>query len=363
MNIININDNKLYYVGGIVRDELLGIESLDVDVVYEGNAIEFAKSLSETEILQINEPFGTVRVKLDGREIDIASTREETYKRKGHLPTVTKIGVPLKEDVKRRDFTINTLYKSVSTEEIIDLTGGLEDLKNKTIRVLHDKSFIDDPTRILSALKFATRFGFTIEPHTKKLQDDYLKNIDYDMCYKRIKKELIETFSLNSQSAFEIFINDRIYKLITTREVTLPKINIEKLINLYPVNNIWLVYVGVLGDLSRLPLTKAEQKILDDFNAIEKLHNDFEIYKAFEKVMPETILLYAILKDEKSAVKYLEELSRIKLSINGKDLQGIGLAPSPKYQEIFDYVLKLKLQSPNLSKAEEIEAVINYLDI
>lgn len=90
MNIININDNKLYYVGGIVRDELLGIESLDVDVVYEGNAIEFAKSLSETEILQINEPFGTVRVKLDGREIDIASTREETYKRKGHLPTVTK---------------------------------------------------------------------------------------------------------------------------------------------------------------------------------------------------------------------------------------------------------------------------------
>ena len=143
----------------------------------------------------------------------------------------------------------------------------------------------------------------------------------------------------------------------------MPKINIEKLINLYPVNNIWLVYVGVLGDLSRLPLTKAEQKILDDFNAIEKLHNDFEIYKAFEKVMPETILLYAILKDEKSAVKYLEELSRIKLSINGKDLQGIGLAPSPKYQEIFDYVLKQKLQSPNMSKTDEIEAVKNYLDI
>ena len=361
MNIININDNKLYYVGGVVRDELLGIESLDVDVVYEGNAIEFAKSLSEAEILQINGPFGTVRVKLDGREVDIASTRDEVYQRKGHLPTVTKIGVPLESDVKRRDFTINTLYKSVSTGEIVDFTGGREDLKNKTIRVLHDESFIDDPTRIIRALKFAVRFGFKLDKHTKKLQDDYLKNINYDMCYKRIKKELIETFNLNSQTAFETFIKDNIYKLVTEKKVSLPHVNIEKLINLYPVDNIWLVYAGVLGDLSRLPLTKTEQKILDDFSVTGKLKTDFEIYRAFEKVMPETILLYAILKDEKAAVKYLEKLRCIKLSINGKDLQEIGIAPSPEYQEIFDYVLKLKLKSPDMSKADEIKAARNYL--
>lgn len=394
MNIININDNKLYYVGGVVRDEILGIESLDVDVVYEGNSIEFAKNLNyfdspltlnpspargegnPVEILQINEPFGTVRVKLDGREVDIASTREEVYERKGHLPTITKIGCPLIDDVKRRDFTINTLYKSVSTGEIIDFTGGLEDLKNKTIRVLHDESFIDDPTRIIRALKFAVRFGFKLDKHTKKLQDDYLKNINYDMCYKRIKKELIATFNLNSQVAFDTFMKDKIYKLVTEKNVALPHTNIETLVTQYlpphppaapsPAggrreNHIWLVYAGVLGDLSRLPLTKTEQKILDDFSAIGKLKTDFETYKAFEKVLPETILLYAILKDKNAAVKYLDKLRHIKLSINGKDLQEIGIAPSPKYQEIFDYVLKLKLKTPEMSKNDEIKAARNYL--
>ncbi len=380
--------DKLYYVGGVVRDELLGFESLDTDLVYEGNAIEFAENITPhpsyghplpqgarenpIEILQINEPFGTVRVKIDGSEIDIASTREEIYERKGHLPTVTKIGCPLKDDVKRRDFTINSLYKSVTTGEIVDLTGGLEDLKNKTIRVLHDESFIDDPTRIIRALKFSVRFGFKLDKHTKKLQEDYLKNINYDMCYKRIKKELIETFNLNSQKAFETFIKDGIYKLVTEKKVSLPRVNIEKMVNKilkqvqddkvqeWNISNIWLIYAGVLGDLSRLPLTKTEQKILDDYNSIGKLKNDFEIYRAFEKVPPETVILYAILKDEKAAMRYFDKLRGIKISINGKDLQEIGIAPSPKYQEIFDYVLKEKLKNPDLSKNDEIKIARDY---
>lgn len=385
MNIINIKDteNKLYYVGGVVRDELLGIKSFDIDMVYNGDAIEFANNeILRQDILQINEPFGTVRVKIDGREVDIASTRKEIYERKGHLPTVTKIGCSLKEDSLRRDFTINALYKSVSTGEIIDPTGGLEDLKNKKIKVLHDKSFIDDPTRILRALKFSVRFGFELDEHTKKLQDEYLNNINYDMCYKRIKKELIETFNLNSQKAFETFINDGIYKLVTERDVALPQVNIEEILSAYSVIadldpqshsnntnaavyqtknnakiNLWLVYVGILGDLSRLPLTGNEQKILDDFNAIGSLHNDFEIYKAFEKVQPETILLYAILKDKYSAVKYLEKLRNIKIQINGNDLVQLGLKPSKKFSEIFDYVLRKKLENPNLTKEDELKLV------
>lgn len=388
MNIINIKDtsNKLYYVGGVVRDELLQIQSFDTDMVYEGDAIEFAKLLTQTysdfEIMQINEPFGTVRVKLNGHETDIASTRAEIYERKGHLPSVTKIGCSLNDDVKRRDFTINALYKSATSGEIVDITGGIEDLKNKKIRVLHDESFIDDPTRILRALKFSVRFGFELEEHTKKLQDDYLANINYDMCYKRIKKELIETFNLNSQAAFERFINDGIYKLVTTRDITLPPVNIEELINKYTgfltslrmtnksmnlnnilphndnfLNNIWLVYVGVLGDLSRLPLTKFEQKVLDDFNSIGELHNDFEIYKAFEKVAPETVLLYAVLKDNAAAMRYFDTLCHIKILINGEDLIKLGLKPSRKFNEIFDYVLEKKIENPNLTKQDEINLV------
>lgn len=125
--------------------------------------------------MQINEPFGTVRVKIEGREVDIASTRQEVYERKGHLPKVTKIGCTLKEDVMRRDFTVNTLAKSVSTGEIIDYTGGLEDIKTKTLRVLHDRSFIDDPTRILRALKFSIRFGFELDEHTKNFRTNTCK--------------------------------------------------------------------------------------------------------------------------------------------------------------------------------------------
>lgn len=377
MNIIKINDNsnKLFYIGGVVRDELLERESLDVDITYVGNAIEYCSKFGE--VVQVNPDFGTVRVAIPSHPspctnsstveasgevtVDFASTRSESYPQKGHLPVVEKIGCSLKEDVMRRDFTINALAKSVTTGEIVDYVGGLEDLKNKKLRVLHDESFIDDPTRIIRGLKFATRFGFELEEHTKKLQDEYLANINYDMSYKRVKKELIETFSLNSQSAFQKFIDQKIYKLVTPNDVEIPKVDIENLVTTYlaaqppsyPVA-LWLVYVGILGDLSRLPLTKIEQKILDDVPK-EILKTDFELYKTFQNARIETILLYAILKDEVGARHYLDDLQNIKLEITGKDLQNLGIKPSPKYQEIFDEVLKAKLQNPKISKKDEVE--------
>lgn len=295
--------------------------------------------------------------------VDFASTRSESYPRKGHLPVVEKIGCSLKEDVMRRDFTVNALAKSVTTGEIVDYVGGLEDLKNKKLRVLHDESFIDDPTRIIRGLKFATRFGFELEEHTKKLQDEYLANINYDMSYKRVKKELIETFSLNSQSAFKAFIDQKIYKLVTLNDVKMPKVNIENLVTTYLATQppsypaaLWLIYVGILCDLSRLPLTKIEQKILDDVPK-EVLKTDFELYKTFQNTRIETILLYAILKDEAGARHYLDDLQKIKLEITGKDLQNLGIKPSPEYQKIFDEVLKVKLKNPSITKEDEIKLV------
>lgn len=406
MNIININDtsNKLFYIGGVVRDELLNKQSIDIDITYVGNAIEYCSKFGE--VIQINPDFGTVRVKIPSsphREIadfvpstgsghnvseelnnvivDFASTRSETYPKKGHLPVVEKIGCSLKEDVLRRDFTINALAKSITTGEIVDYVGGLKDLKNKKLRVLHDNSFIDDPTRIIRGLKFAMRFNFELEEHTKKLQDEYLKNINYDMSYKRIKKELIETFNTplsnitkeyKKQRTFEKFINEKIYKLVTPNDIEIPSINIEELIEKYcldmdchvanaPSNDehIWLIYVGVLKDLSRLPLTKIEQKILDDVPQ-NILNSDFELYKTFENAKIETILLYAILKDQKGAKHYLDNLRNIKISINGKDLQNLGISPSPQYQEIFDEVLKAKLQNPKMTKEDELKIAKSY---
>ena len=353
MNIINIKDtsNKLFYIGGVVRDELLGREYFDVDITYVGNAIEYCSKFGE--VIQENPDFGTVRVNVDGKEVDFASTRSESYPQKGHLPVVEKIGCSLKEDVMRRDFTINALAKSVTTGEIVDYTGGLEDLKNKKLKVLHDESFIDDPTRIIRGLKFSIRFGFDLDMHTRKLQEEYLANINYDISYKRVKKELIETFNLNSQEVFERFINENIYKLVTENDVKIPEINIEKLVDDYKPEYVWLVYAGVLRDLAKLPLNKIEQKILDEIpNKI--LNNDFEIYKAFENVRLETVLLYGILFDEKIARHYLDDLKQIRISVTGNDLLKLGINPSPRYSQIFDEILRRKLENPQLTKEDEL---------
>ena len=384
---MNLKDKNLYYIGGVVRDEILGLPSFDIDLTYNGNAIEFAKNLPNAEILQINEPFGTVRIKLDGKEIDIASTRSESYPQKGHLPIVDKIGCSLKEDVLRRDFTINAMAKSTLTDEIIDYTGGLNDIKTKTLRVLHDNSFIDDPTRILRMLKFAVRFGFELDEHTQKLQDEYLTNINYDMSYKRLKKELTETFNLNRYEAFERFVNQGIYKLVSPLEFELPKYDFSGLIERYiaPLSpneqgnerNVWLIYVGLLPDISSLPLTKEEKQIVDEFRKLEKLcppleggpkslisrwGNDFEIYKTFKNIPPESVIMYSTI-NSKVVEKYFNELKDIEILINGNDLKNLGIEPSPKYQQCFDYILKEKISDPNLSKNDEIKLAKEFFNL
>ena len=370
MNInLSDNSNKLYYIGGVVRDEILGTDSFDIDLTFEGNAIEFAESLEGIEIIKVNPPFGTVRVRVNGEEVDIASTRAEIYEQPGHLPTVTKIGCDLREDVLRRDFTINALAKNYNSGEVIDYTGGLEDIKNKKLRVLHDRSFIDDPTRIIRALKFSVRFGFKLEDHTKRLRDKYLKNINYDMSYKRVKKELIETFNLNSQVAYEEFIKSDIYKLVTARECSLPEVNIENLVNKYKhlicESDIWLIYVGTLKDLSKLllVLTREEKKIIEDYNSIPdvNLNDKFEIYQSFYGLRIETILLYAVLKNSKAAQFYLDNLKDIKLSITGEDLLNLGVKPSKKFKACFEFVLSEKLENPDMSFNDELASAKEFL--
>ncbi len=363
INAMSIVDKNLYYIGGVVRDKILGQPSFDIDITYIGNAIEFAKNIPDAEIVQINEPFGTVRIKYNNEEIDIASTRNETYPEKGHLPVVENIGCSLKEDVLRRDFTINAMAQSTLTGEIIDYTHGLDDIKTKTLRVLHDNSFIDDPTRIVRALKFAVRFDFELDNHTKKLQENYLNNINYDMSYKRLKKELIETFNLNSQKAFERFVEQKIYKLIAPQEFELPKIDIEKLINKYLPECIWIIYIGLLPEISSLPLTKLERKIVEDFNALKtkSFNTDFEIYKNFENLNLESILMFSTI-DKKSVEKYLDNLRNIELTISGTDLQVLGIPPSAQYQKCFDYIVRKKIENQQIGKEQELELAKKYFE-
>jgi hypothetical protein len=361
---MNIRDKNLYYIGGVVRDEILGKASFDVDLTYVGDAIEFAKNLPGVEIVRINEPFGTVKVKSEDEEIDIASTRSEIYPQKGHLPVVEKIGCSLKEDILRRDFTINALAKSTLSGEIIDYTGGVKDIRAKLLKVLHDGSFIDDPTRIIRGLKFSVRFGFELEEHTKKLQENYLANINYDMSKKRVKKELEETFNLNSQEAFNRFVNQKIYKLITPKDFDLPKANFESIIKKYGAENIWIIYAGQLPDIETLPLTKGEQKIVDDYRQLkEKTYDsDFEIYKNFEGVNLESVIMFAGVNYD-AVVRYLDNLCKISVSINGEDLKALGINPGADYQKCFDYIIARKISDPNMTKTDEISLAKEFFGL
>ncbi len=361
---MTIRDKNLYFIGGVVRDEILGACSFDIDLTYCGNAVEFAKNINNAEIIQINEPFGTVRIKLNGEEIDIASTRSEFYPQKGHLPVVEKIGCSLKEDVLRRDFTINAMAKSTLTGEIIDYTGGLQDIKEKKLRVLHDKSFIDDPTRIIRALKFAIRFGFELDKNTKVLQQNYLENINYDMSYKRLKKELVETFNLNSYDAFKQFVKEKIYKLVSPKDFELPEYDFSDFVKNYKPENIWIIYIGLLPDISSLPLTKIENKIVEDFKKLQSIdvQTDFDIYKIFQNVRLETVIMYSTINH--SIVKnYLDNLRNIKLEISGTDLQKLGIKPDKKYQQCFDFILQKKITNPHLKKSDEIELAKEFFNI
>lgn len=361
MDIINMND-KLFYVGGIVRDELLKGESLDIDIVYEGNAIEFVQSVKNIEILQVNEPFATVRIKINGKEVDLASTRSESYPKKGHLPSVENIGCALKTDMIRRDFTVNALAKNIQSGQIIDYVGGLKDLKNKKLRVLHDESFIDDPTRIVRGLKFSVRLGFELEEHTFFLQEEYLKNVNYDMSYKRLKDELISTFNLNSQKAFDKFIEQRIYRLFTEKDYQRKEVETIVLKYIEKVENVWLIYLGAM-DLSRFDLTKDEKKILDDYKKItlNSPKTDYEIYKMFSDMKIESLLIYAVNNDKESVFKYLDSLRKVKLKITGEDIVKMGLPQSKKVGEILENVLAEKILNPQINYEDEINLVRKYL--
>ena len=182
----------LFLVGGVIRDLLLKRPNHDLDFVLESDAIAFAEALAAeySGALQAHKPFGTASWRLDSAlveklavpghdlpgHLDFARARAETYACPAALPTVKPSGI--ERDLWRRDFSLNALALQLSPApaagELLDVCGGLSDLERQQVRVLHDKSFLDDPTRILRAIRFARRYGFTIERETAALMGDAL---------------------------------------------------------------------------------------------------------------------------------------------------------------------------------------------
>lgn len=156
----------VYVVGGAVRDLLLGRGRADLDLVVEGDAFALAARLGAEPVE--HERFGTAKVELGEHEVDIATARSETYAEPGALPEVAPAS--LAEDLGRRDFTVNAMAIPLGGgAELIDPHGGRADLEARLLRVLHQDSFVDDPTRALRAARYAARLGFGLEPRTEEL--------------------------------------------------------------------------------------------------------------------------------------------------------------------------------------------------
>lgn len=368
-------DVNIYLVGGVVRDLLLGREIFDVDITVEGDAVKLARYLEKKgvgKIKQIQKDLRTAKMKFDnGVEIDFASTRKESYPRKGHLPITDEIGVSLEEDVKRRDYTVNSLALSLNDEDygsVKDFVGGLDDLDDKLLRVLHDDSFIDDPTRIIRALKFSVRFGFVLDVHSKDLQRDYLDNkFNTNISFSRVKSELMQTFSLNLPQAYEEFIKQGMYKLINPSfDAEFDAHKAPAITEKYLPKHIWMVYTAQIfyGSpfLDLFGLTKTEKKIVYDFEKLlqtQKNDDNFSIYKRFAGISLESLLSYYLYAKDYTVLLYLDKLSNIKPILNGSDLINLGFLPSEEFGTIFESVLKEKLAGRLLTKDEELDFVKN----
>jgi tRNA nucleotidyltransferase (CCA-adding enzyme) len=155
----------VYLVGGAVRDLISGVEPLDLDVVVDGELASIAALLGTPE--RVHDRFETRTISLDGFTYDLARSRRESYAHPGALPAVEPAGIV--EDLTRRDFTVNALalgLSGASRGRLLEAPHGREDLEARRLRVLHDQSFIDDPTRLLRLARYAGRLGFAVEDHT-----------------------------------------------------------------------------------------------------------------------------------------------------------------------------------------------------
>jgi len=194
----------IHLVGGPVRDLLLERELVDVDLVVEGDARALAESVSKEstgENLEVvsHDRFGTVRIEAPGAQIDLAQLRHETYAQPGALPDVE--AGSLAQDMRRRDFSINALICTLHAPDpsrsmpIVDLEGGIEDLRQRRLRILHPRSFHDDPTRVWRAARLAARLSFSLDRKSRNVLRDALRDGAFGaVSGERWRRELQLTF-------------------------------------------------------------------------------------------------------------------------------------------------------------------------
>lgn len=351
--IVNIIKNeaerqniKAYIVGGPVRDLIMDNEIKDIDFLIEGNSIEFVKN-ANFKIKSLHEDFKTAKVEIENEEIDIASTRSEIYPKNGCLPQLTEVGIKIEDDLKRRDFTINAIAYDILDNKIIDPYFGKNDIDKKVLKILHNNSYKDDPTRILRGLDFKYRFDFNFSENDVNLIKECIKNFDNSgLSIDRIYLTLNKIFSSdNSDKILKDIINFEIYK-IWTKNIGIKKEDILKLDNIINEFEIEDKSKFYLMALENCPYVKVSFK------------NDFEIYEFFKKFSNIQLAFYYFKTGDNSAKKYLK-ISNIKTFITGKTLLDNGFCQGEIIGIILNDVLKNKILHPDKFKTidEELKFV------
>lgn len=376
---------RSYLVGGMVRDLLLDRDNLDLDIVVEGDAIKLAREIKSEKQANITEHkrFGTAKIRWDGGEVDFVTARAETYAIPGALPTV-RPGT-ISDDLARRDFTVNAMAMELSPRrfgELIDPHDGRHDLENKLVRVLHEKSFIDDATRIWRAIRYEQRLDFQMELATLELLKQstaWLRTISGD----RIRHEL-ELVLREEQPEKALYRGDELGVLAE--------------IHTFLKADIWLMETFALAYEYSLPDPPPPQLYLAllayRFNAdqIEELISYLRLPKTTAKVLRDTVSvktrieelttqgpppshIYRLLHGynttaltanllatdddttEEHIELYLNVLKYVRPSLKGEDINKLGIKSGPKIKEVLDSLLEAKLDGTVNNRREEEEMV------
>jgi tRNA nucleotidyltransferase (CCA-adding enzyme) len=385
---------RAFVAGGCVRDLILGRDVEDLDIVVNGDAILVAKKFASMHHgkLVVYHQFRTATVTLpDERVVDFASVRKEDYPHPGALPVVSPGS--LEEDLFRRDFTINAMAIAIDPGHfgsLLDHYGGLNDLKRKFIRVLHDKSFLDDPTRILRAVRFEQRFQFAIEPVTLRLLRQAMKrgavnSVKPPRFFEEFKKNLKEPAApRNIQRLSRLgvlkFLGQRVRssenKSRFIRQAALSLLWAKKNLPDSSGLNGWLVFWMVLcdgvslaaaiKDMEKFSFTHADKmktiSVLSSANVVERLAakrlSDSEAFAILRAGSNEGLLFFwsKALKSlaRERIQEYFLKWRHLNLKVNGDDLKRLGIPSGKMFKNILDQVLYRVVEGNCRLKSEQL---------
>ena len=383
----------VYLVGGAVRDVLMGEPSFDVDIAVEGDGIALGRALATALGGRAvpHEKFGTAIVVHPGGRVDVASTRTEFYDYPGALPSVEQASI--RQDLYRRDFTINAMAVSVKGEDfgrLVDYFGGLRDLENGVVRVLHTLSFIDDPTRLFRAIRYENRHGFRMDAHTLGLARACVEmELVGELSSARLRDELQALLSEEDvgdslRRLADLGVDRAIHPhLAAGEEAARVVADLDELrARLAPEAPSWRLRLAVLarrlssteilGWSERLRLRRRDaERIADAVTVAPRLVERAAVADepaALRDIVrphdPDGALLALAGADgvaRERLERYFEELRDVRLEISGGDLAELGLAESPQVGAVLEELLRRKVNGELDGRAAELEAARELL--